>query len=167
MPFVMRITPILPKGDFPLGQFMKFEKLTTNYLRGELRRTLIGDFGKTIQNWAGKPGFTGKTTTGITLSLHVYPTGPHAVKWARLDAGVPGRLIVSKGKPLTIQSYTPHTRPKGKWGGPGKRFGAITYAKQAQWPGIRSREFSKIIAKRREAKIVSDVHRLVRKAFEL
>lgn len=169
MAIQIQITPILPKGDYLVGDFARFEKMTTTYLRHDLNNRLIKDFNETTKNWQGKPSFKGEvTSTPAAIILYVRPTpSKNTDKWARVDEGVKRHIIrVKKAPKLTVQSYTPHTRPKGKWGGPGKRQGDVTYTPVVyQWPGIAPREFTKIIARKREREVVENIHRIVRKAF--
>lgn len=169
MAFEIKIQPIIPPKQWPAGGLKEFERLVENYLRGDLNRTIQGDFNKTTQKWSGRPTFKGDVTMNAReWSLFVYPTGRHAAKWGYLDQGVRSRGIrVKRARYLTIQDYTPHTKPGGKYGGSGKRHGEVTYAKEApRWPGISKREFAKLVGNKRVKEVRIKVIALAAKAWQ-
>lgn len=165
----IRVEPILPSGKFPSQQHDLFVKLATNYLRGDLKNRLTKALLETTRNWTHKPTFQSKVNTVNGLSLLVYPDARTKSSriWIYVHEGTRPRTIRARLAPrLTVQSYNPHTKRGGRWGGPGNRHGEISYPKVVvNWPGIDKRDFSKEIASRQERQIRRDIQNIVRKAF--
>lgn len=77
----------------------------------------------------------------LWIALDQKGTRPHTIRLKKQG----GRLAFQTG-------YQPHTRPVGRYGGPGQATGETVFAKQVQHPGFPPRKFSERINKRlREA----------------
>jgi len=167
---LIRIEPIIPaEKNFPLNRWDRFEKLVTAYMTGPLDKMLVDEFNKTIKNWTAPPRFVSTFTRprGVMWQLTVDPKGPGTLKWTRVSGGVRGHRIVPRGPWLLRfqHDYKPHTKPGGKWGGPGSRSGQWVQTPETRWPGIKAREFSLEIKKRKEKIIRAQFEAILRKAF--
>lgn len=170
---LIRFAPIVPaERNFPLNRYTRFETLITAYMTGPLERMLKRDFEATVENWSGPPNFVSKFTRprGTSWQLVIDPKGRGTLKWTRVSGGVKAHDIVPRG-PWNLRfqrNYTPHTRPKGKWGGPGSRSGntVVTPMVSARrWGGIKPREFSLVIKEKREKKIHAEFEAILKAAF--
>lgn len=169
MPVKIVITPILPKGNYPLDKYEKFEKLLEAYLRGNATRVLRGDFEKTTKGWHSKPSFVAiySKPYGTRQQLLVMPKGSGTTKWARVSNGTRSRTIRAKSAYGMVfpRYYIPKTTPGGKYGGPGRKWGPEVLTQVVRNHKIEPREFSKKIAKKREKDILNAVTGILRKAF--
>lgn len=166
---LIRIEPIVPaEKEYPLNRWTRFEKLCVAYMSGPLNKMLIDEFNKTIKNWDAPPTFIGTFSRprGVSFQLVVDPKGPGTLKWTRVSGGVKGHRIKPRGPwLLNFQpKYKPHTKPGGKWGGPGSYEGHAQAA-EVKWPGIKPREFSLEIKKDKEKEIRTAIEAIIRKAF--
>ena len=169
MPFTMRIKAELPKGDYPLDRWDRFERQATWYLKTHAGPMLRRDFELKVQGWSHKPRFSQKVKRNISgkIQLDVFPTGLNTKIYAGVTLGTRARTIHAKRVPrLRFQrDYTPHTTPGGRVGGPGLKSGPWISKKSVQHPGIAARKFEEAIAKKREKKLVTDIHRIIIRTF--
>lgn len=119
------------------------------------RQKIVADFDTEISF-----GYQVKITPGqVTLNINVTNDGTAVSEgfsvgdlWKALDqTGTRPHVIRPKqpGGRLAFQAgYQPHTRPIGRYGGPGQATGNTVFAKEVQHPGFPPRKFSERINKR-------------------
>jgi hypothetical protein len=169
----IRFEPIIPKDrNWPVSKWERFEKELWTYLDKDLGYTLTKEFEKTTKNWNHAPKYEKKVYRRYSsqIALHVYPSGRYTTQWRRVSAGVRGHQIVPRqdnasGKLHFQESYTPHTRPGGKWGGPGRKYGTWRHPVLVNWPGIKPRHFAKEIAKKIEKRAGREIQAIASKVF--
>lgn len=109
---------------------------------------LISLFKLTVDGWEEKPGFSYRQTrTASTLSMSVFPTGPHASLYALVSGGARAHTISPVNSTwLRFQpGYSAGTRP-GIIGSKSKRrFGGYVRAEGVNHPGFEPRNFPKTI----------------------
>lgn len=82
-------------------------------------------------------------------------TKPHTIRPKTLGPGFGGRLAFQI-------NYSPHTRPIGRSGGPGRATGPKVYARQVNHPGFAPRHFSRVIGKKLDKRFTKAIDRGVR-----
>jgi hypothetical protein len=118
----------------------------------EISKGINKDFQKTVKTWKKKPKFvTIKSLRGGNLELF-NGTDNQVFQW--VSDGTKGPYLIPKqpkppGTSLVFPShFTPKTIPNITWSGAGSTAGPMVYAKQVTHPGIKARNFDKVIAKR-------------------
>jgi hypothetical protein len=127
------------------------KRMLGNAIDAEVKPHYIERFKEVIADWKHKPEFKSrKFIKTDSISVDVYPAGPHKDIWKWVSRGTKGPYPIPKAGPryLAFQlGYQPRTRPRGKFGGPGKATGPwIRGVMQVQHPGIKAREFEEVIA---------------------
>lgn len=166
------VEPIKPaRDDMPDRQISRYLKKLEGYFKGELAKDVKREFKKTTKNWDNGPEFVSEISApyGTRLQLWVRPKGRYTTKWQRVSDGTAPHLIRAKRRPtLSFQpNYTPHTKPGGSYGGPGRKSGEYIHPKVVRHPGIEARKFSEEISQAEdwERKVSSKASRLARSTF--
>ena len=169
MPLEIKIDVILPKGDYPRGQWKQFDRNLQLYMKGELSKAIEDDYKRTIRGWKTKVVFKGEfSKSRRDYTLEVVPKGPGASIYGYVDAGTRSRTIGPKRAPALVfqRDYSPKTRKGGRTGGTGKRSGPWIRTQKVSGHKIEAREFTEEIAKKIEKKVVTDVHKMVLETFK-
>lgn len=162
----IHLIPVKPdKNKSPAKQMRKFLDKTEEFLKKKAGPELTDAEKTSVENWNEPPVFVFEyEETRDTMLVKAFPTGPFAKKWVYVSEGVAGHRITPKrAQWLAFQpKYDPHTKPGGKFGGPGTYSGSTQYRKSVNWPGIQARHIPEVLKKRIEDKIVSDFEKYTR-----
>lgn len=170
----VHIEPVFANpSNYPADRLKKLFKKLENYMKNDLGRTLQKDMEATVENWKGKPDMvkTVSTPYNTRIQLTVEPKGRGATNWRRISEGTKRRTIRAKTpRGMSFQEgYTPKTTPRGKYGGPGKRYGKWRRNVSRVTHQIEARKFAPRIMKKRERQIHRDVtviiHKVAKKGF--
>lgn len=116
----------------------------------EAGKILKRDHEKVVSMWNHKPkfGYVYKVS-GNEISANVYAYGANKKIWFWVNDGTKPHIIRPKrSKYLKFRTgYKPRTA-RGGFGGPGKADGPWVSAKEVKHPGIKAREFTKLIVSR-------------------
>lgn len=105
-------------------------------------------FQQTVDGWERKPDFKGEQRiTGSSLTVSVFPSGPHAELYGLVSRGSPRHVIRPRsGGMLSFQTgYRPATRPRLLSSRAKQRFGSFVSARAVFHPGFEGREFAQAI----------------------
>jgi len=122
-----------------------------DWMEREAKPHFLKAFRRVVANWDHKPDFKArKYFRPDYIAITVHPTGSNAQIWRWVSGGTKGPYKIPKAGPgyLAFQlGYKPKTKPKGKIGGPGVATGPwVRGVMQVEHPGIKAREFEKVIA---------------------
>lgn len=137
-----------------------------NELRAE-GRIIKREFEKTTATWEGsKPTF--EIAIGLTRKDAIVLIGPGgniegAQKWVWLDEGTKPHSITAKNEPNLVfrTDFSPKTKVKTFSSGAGNIAPPWKAIKKVQHRGIKAREWSKTIAKRRRKRFTRNILRAV------
>lgn len=131
---------------------------------------LVNDFKKTTTGWRTAPTFIAKYSEpygGARKQVYVYPTGRGKLRWIWIHEGTGPREITPKTNRYPMRfprHYLPKTTAKGRYGGPGRKYGPVVLAWSVTH-SIEPRKFSILIKDKREDKIRSDAIKVVQKVI--
>lgn len=146
-----------------------FRKEVLSVMGGEVKNDIIADFRKTVTGWKNPPAFGSKVaTTNRNVTVFVFPTGdPKAVKkYGYIVHGTRARKIYPRNKKaLSFQTgYTPSTRPGRITSRSYARYGKKIARAFVRHPGIKPRDFDKLIAKGYKPEFKKDIENAIRRA---
>jgi hypothetical protein len=126
-----------------------------NALRAE-GRAIAKEFDKTTATWKGeKPKFEmliSLTSKDATVIVGAGGSKLGANKWTWIDEGTKPHKIKAKSEPTLWyrKGFTPKTRVNTLSSFAGASFGSYGRPKEISHPGIRPRNFSRVVVKRRK-----------------
>ena len=135
------------------GKMPKFKSEVGDVLDSEVKPELIKRFKRVTANWETKVDFQGrKKVGGDTIQVNIFPSGENKKIWLFVSGGTKGPYAIRPVRaPFLVfiggGTYKPKTLPVGKFGGPGVTIGgSLVRSKGVMHPGIKAREFEKVIA---------------------
>ena len=118
----------------------------------EIKPHFVKEFDKVVANWKHNPEFkASKKITADIITVNVFPSKFKDI-WSYVTKGTrPHKIRAKRARTLAFNwggkgSYSPKTRPGGKYGGPGRSSGPMIFPFEVNHPGSEAREFEKIIA---------------------
>lgn len=169
MPFKVRIEGIFPDEDYPAKKINRALDKLKVWLISDAGKLLQRDFEDTTRGWSERPSFPViySEPYGTRMQIFISPKGRGTTNWIRVSKGTRSRAIYARRrKNMVFQpDYNPHTRPGGKWGGPGTYSGDTVRTPVVRGHSIAPRDFSKFIADKREDKLQRDAAGVVKRAL--
>lgn len=118
------------------------------HLDGEVKPYFISKFDAVVADWEHRVDFKGRKFIRVDkIWVNVFPAGENKQIWIWVTLGTRPHVIEPRNAPvLAFQlGYQPHTRPIGKYGGPGQATGEWAFARRVNHPGGAARLFEKTI----------------------
>jgi len=146
--------------------------------KSKFKKTLKKDAAKTVKGWQGaKPHFVllvreGKRQIYI-FTLYLRGSKKGIDKWNWLDRGTPAHTIRAKRKPYLVfqpgyvagsRPYTPGSRRLVSHRG--RRFGPYRRKKQVEHPGIKAREWRKVLKEKNKGPFNTQLKAAIKDAVE-
>lgn len=168
------------KSKNPFRDTKAFERHLRRGMDREVKPALLDYFERIVKPWDTKVGFRARTRIRRRrIEVSVHPTGPNAKIWGYVTKGTPPHLIRPKrkmksgGRAAHLSfvwggpgSYKPHTRPGGRYKGPGKVVGGrLRHFFWVRHPGSKARNFEKHIARWYYPKFRRTMHNMMRRAL--
>ena len=147
---------------------LKVEEILEEIVEAQEKEAKLikGLFEQTVRTWRGKPIFlTKRIRVRGGIGIYVAPDfrTKNGKKFAWIDAGTSGPR-----RALMSQDFRPKTRAR-RLGSTGGHGGAVFVSRRVKQPGIKKREFSPEIQRRRERpfsyNMVRAINRGAKKAF--
>lgn len=148
-------TPSIPKNP---SEFRKKITAAARRTRNQIKR----DFEKTTRTWKRKPVFkVSRKRRGGTYTFSAFTDDEI---YGYVNNGTDPYTIVPKNAPALVFRYpsTPKTRPNVLRSGRGKRGSKWATKQEVKHPGIKARNFDKIIKKRFQDKWIDEVNTVLR-----
>ncbi len=167
---LIRIEPILPKGDYPLGLMDVLAKEIRNALMTEVKPLLQSAQQKRIQNWRTKPTFNGlyrrPNTDEFVLQMNLSGSKEAKQRWTWVSLGTNREGYIKPRNPrgmLKFKSYKSATKPGNIYGLYHGRSWSNTvyYKKQVKASSIEAREFETHIIAENKLKVFNLIQKAV------
>ena len=137
----------------------------------EVKPHFVKEFDKVVANWKHNPEFKGmKKITADKITVSIFPSKFKDI-WGYVTKGTRPHIIRAKNaRTLAFKwggkgSYSPKTRPGGKFGGPGTSSGPMIFPKRVKHPGSKAREFEKVIAQKNKKWFSSTMENIWRRVI--
>lgn len=136
-------------------------------LQGPVGKLVRDSFEKRVKNWDTKVTFKSKFKAGPRRSrLDTGPYGRNRRIWEWVSGGTyPHPIHPVKAKKLTVQDYSPKTKPGGVYGGPGSRTGSVSCLSFVHNLGIKARNFEDDIGREVEDEVLTILSKAIIKGF--